>query len=402
MRVLTFSWEYPPVIEGGLARHVRKLSEHLVAQGVEVHVVTRGGGRLERTEVRHGVVVHRCSEPPFPKDAKAFVHWVRAMNDDMSELADELMDGLGFDLVHSHDWLVAGAAQRLARRTGVPWLTTVHATEYGRHQGWVQSYPQSYIHGAERDMVRQADHVITCSRYMRSHVASVFGVAPKRITAMQNGIDPADLEPVADDLPALRARYAAPGERLVLLVGRLVYEKGFHLALDALAPVIKELGDVRFVVAGTGTAEAELRRQAWRLGLHRKGVFLGWVGDDMLHSLYRVADMCIVPSIYEPFGIVALEAMASGCLCVVADTGGLREVVPGDGTVGLRFPSRDSAALAEIIERVLADEGLREQLVAEAREHVLGFDWAEVARQTRGIYDELTASDRGLLTRSPR
>ena len=169
-------------------------------------------------------------------------------------------------------------------------------------------------------------------------------------------------------------------------MGRLVYEKGFHLALDALAPVIKTLGNVRFVVAGTGTAEAELRRQAWRLGLHRKGVFLGWVGDDMLHSLYRIADMCIVPSIYEPFGIVALEAMASGCLCVVADTGGLREVVPDDGTVGLRFPSRDSAALRDIVERVLTEEATRAQLVAEAREHVLRFDWAEVARRTQALY----------------
>jgi glycogen synthase len=150
--------------------------------------------------------------------------------------------------------------------------------------------------------------------------------------------------------------------------------------------VIKRLGNVRFVVAGTGTAEAELRRQAWRLGLHRKGVFLGWVGDDMLHSLYRIADMSIVPSIYEPFGIVALEAMASGCLCVVADTGGLREVVPDDGTVGLRFPSRDSAALQEILERVLTDDAERAQLVAEAREHVLRFDWTEVARQTLGVY----------------
>ena len=106
----------------------------------------------------------------------------------------------------------------------------------------------------------------------------------------------------------------------------------------------------------------------------------------MLHSLYRIADMCIVPSIYEPFGIVALEAMASGCLCVVADTGGLREVVPDDGTVGLRFPSRDSAALQEILERVLTDDAERAQLVAEAREHVLRFDWAEVARQTLGVY----------------
>ncbi len=186
-------------------------------------------------------------------------------------------------------------------------------------------------------MVRRADHVITCSRYMASHVSTVFGVSPARITPIQNGIDPRDLEPVASDLEELRARYAEPGERLVLLVGRLVYEKGFHLALDALAPVIAKLGGIRFVVAGTGTAETELRRQAKRLGLDRNGVFLGWVGDDMLHSLYRISDLCIVPSIYEPFGLVALEAMASGCLCVVADTGGLREVVPGDGTVGLRF-----------------------------------------------------------------
>ena len=178
----------------------------------------------------------------------------------------------------------------------------------------------------------------------------------------------------------------------MLLVGRLVYEKGFHLALDALAPLVKEPGGVRFVVAGTGSAEADLRRQSWRLGLHRHGTFLGWVGDDMLHSLYRIADLCIVPSIYEPFGIVALEAMASGCLCVVADTGGLREVVPGDGTVGLRFPSRDSAALQEILESVLTDERLRAQLVAEAREHVLRFDWGEVARLTREVYGRLTAT----------
>ena len=392
MRVLLISWEYPPIIEGGLARHVRKLSEHLVAEGVEVHVLTRGGDRLAAIEERHGVVVHRLREPPFPRDVRAFVRWVATMNSDMRELSGRLASELQFDLVHSHDWLVAGAAEQLAREAGTPWLVTVHATEYGRHQGWVHKYPQSHIHAAERTMVRSADHVITCSRYMRSHVTSVFGVRPSRITAIQNGIDPSDLEPVADDLDELRARYADPDERLVLLVGRLVYEKGFHLALDALAPVIAKLGGVRFVVAGTGTAEAELRRQAWRLGLHRKGVFLGWVGDDMLHSLYRVSDLCIVPSIYEPFGLVALEAMASGCLCVVADTGGLREVIPGDGTVGLRFPSRDSAALEAILERVLTDDAARAQLVAEAREHVLHFDWAEVARSTLAVYGTLVGA----------
>jgi glycogen synthase len=392
MRVLLITWEYPPVIEGGLGRHVRKLSEHLVSEGVEVHVLTRSGGHLPSREVRHGVIVHRVREPEFPKDVRAFVRWVQAMNRDMLEMGQTLCEQLEFDLVHSHDWLVAGAAERLAQTCGAPWLVTVHATEYGRHQGWVQNHPQSHIHGAERRMVRRADRVIACSHYMRTHVSSVFGVAPRRITVIPNGVDPQDLQPVVDDLAALRARYARRDERLVLLVGRLVYEKGFHLALDALAPLVRRLGDVRFVIAGTGTAEAELKRQARQLRLTRYGSFLGWVGDDMLHSLYRVSEIVIVPSIYEPFGLVALEAMASGCLCVVADTGGLREVVPEDGSVGLRFTSRDASSLQEVLEQALTDEEARARVVAEARDHVLKFDWLEVARRTRAVYAELVTA----------
>ncbi len=393
MRILLVSWEYPPVIEGGLGRHVRKLSEHLVAGGEEVHVLTRGSARLPAHQERHGVVVHRVREPPFPVDLDRFVRWVAAMNADMRELGVELAEHLELDLVHSHDWLVAGAAERIARAFSLPWVTTVHATEFGRHQGWVHKHPQSYIHRAERAMARHADHVITCSHYMRGHVAGLFGVPAARITAIPNGVDPRDLEPVVSDLDELRARYAAPDERLVLLVGRLMYEKGFHLALDALAPLIRGRGDVRFVVAGSGMAEAELKRQARRLGLARHGTFLGWVGDDMLHSLYRVSDLCIVPSIYEPFGLVALEAMASGCMCVVADTGGLREVVPDDGTIALRFPARDSEALRKIVNQVLTDDAARARMVAEAREHALRFDWAAVARRTQDLYAALAKTE---------
>jgi glycogen(starch) synthase len=391
MRVLLISWEYPPVIEGGLGRHVRKLSEHLAQEGIEIHVLTRRGGRLPVEEVRHGVFVHRVREPPFPKDVNAFVRWVDDMNADMRELALELCERFEFDVVHSHDWLVASVAEAVARSINRPWLVTVHATEYGRHQGWVQNHPQSHIHAVERQMVRRADRVITCSQYMRGHVASVFGVSPRQISVIQNGIDPRDLSPVREDLAGLRGRFAAPDERLVLMVGRLVYEKGFHLALDALAPVIRRLRDVRFVVAGSGTAEQELKRQARRLGLSKHGAFLGWTGDDMLHSLYRVSDLCIVPSIYEPFGLVALEAMASGCVCVVAETGGLREVVPADGTAGVRFRSRDPVALGRVLEQVLADDEARAQLVAEGREHVLRFGWPDVARRTLSIYETLAS-----------
>jgi glycogen(starch) synthase len=235
-------------------------------------------------------------------------------------------------------------------------------------------------------MARAADRVVVCSAYMAAQVRDVFGV--EHVSVIPNGIDPGDLQPVAD-LPRLRARFAAPEEKLVLLVGRLVYEKGFHLALDALPGLIRRVGRVRFLVAGAGPAEAELRAQAERLELMAHGSFVGWTGDEVLHSLYRIADLCVVPSLYEPFGLVALEAMASGCPCIVADTGGLREVVP---TVGLRFRARSARSLERMAQRLLIDEPLRERLVAEASEHVPRFDWADAARRTAAVYAELLAA----------
>jgi glycogen(starch) synthase len=389
-RVLILSWEYPPLIEGGLARHVRKLAENLARQGVDVHVLTRGHELSPDEEELRGVSIHRVREPERPRELGEFVAWVEHMNADMLAAGVELGDRYDFDVVHGHDWLVAVAGDHLARRFRCPLAVTIHATEYGRHQGWVDKHPQSHIHGVERWMANRADRVITCSAYMREHVADIYGLEERRISVIPNGIDPSELVPV-DDLDSLRSRFARPDEPLVLLVGRLVYEKGFQLALEALPGLIERLGRMRFIVAGSGTAEWELRAQARELGLGAHGTFLGWIGDDVLHSLYRIADLTVVPSIYEPFGLVALEAMASGCPCLVADTGGLREVVPNED-VGLRFRSRDPESLGQMAERLLTDAELRERLVAEASEHVLGFDWADVARQVAWVYsDAVTA-----------
>jgi glycogen(starch) synthase len=393
-RVLLLSWEYPPVIEGGLARHVRKLAEALARQGVQVDVLTRGMREgLPAAQVgvsaSAGVSVHRVPEPGWPRDLDRFVAWVERMNEDMLAAGEALAEENAYELVHGHDWLVAHASAALADRLGAPYVTTIHATEHGRHQGWVGEPPQSHIHGVERWMAQRAERVIVCSYYMRGHVADIFEIDERRIAVIPNGIDPNDLR-AAGDLRALRSEFAAPHEKLVLLVGRLVYEKGFQLALDALPGVIAEVGNVRFLVAGSGTHERELREQARRLGLWEHGSFLGWIGDDVLHSLYRIADLCVVPSIYEPFGLVALEAMASGCPCIVADTGGLREVVPLGERVGLRFHGGDAEHLGVMIERLLVDEELRDRLVTEASEHVLRFDWDDVARRTRAIYSSVS------------
>ena len=216
---------------------------------------------------------------------------------------------------------------------------------------------------------------------MREQIADIFGVEEERVAVIPNGIDPDDLQPQDEEaLRRLRAEFAAEDEKLVLLIGRLVYEKGFQLALEAMPGLIEAVPGTRFLVAGSGTHELQLRTQAIDLGLTDHGTFLGWIGDDVLHSLYRIADVCVVPSIYEPFGLVALEAMASGCPCIVADTGGLREIVP-HGEVGLRFRARDSRSLGEMVERVLTDPALCERLVAEGSEHILRFDWADVAER---------------------
>jgi glycogen(starch) synthase len=388
--ILILSWEYPPLIEGGLARHVRKLSEALVDLDVDVHVLTRGGEESPPEEEAAGVHIHRVREPKRPTDLGEFVAWVERMNADMLAAGVELGDSHEFDLVHGHDWLVAMACDHLARRFGAPLVTTIHATEYGRHQGWVEEHPQSHIHGVERWITNRADRVIACSYYMREQIADIFGVPDEKIVVIPNGIDPEDLQPQDEhELERLRMQFADPDEKLVLLLGRLVYEKGFQLALEAMPSLIERLPTTRFLVAGSGTHEAELRRQASQLGLMEHGTFLGWIGDDVLHSLYRIADVCVVPSIYEPFGLVALEAMASGCPCIVADTGGLREVVPHE-EAGLRFRARDPVALGEMVERLLSDPGLRQRLVAEASEHVLRFDWADVAESTAAVYSELT------------
>jgi glycogen(starch) synthase len=388
-RVLILSWEYPPLIEGGLARHVRKISESLAELGTDVHVLTRGGEESPAEESVDDVAIHRVREPSRPRDLGEFVTWVERMNADMLAAGVELGDRFDFDVVHGHDWLVAAACDHLARRFDAPLVTTIHATEYGRHQGWVDKHPQSYIHGVERWITNRSDWVIACSYYMREQIADIFGVEEEGITVIPNGIDPGDLQPQnGAELRRLRGQFADPDQKLVLLIGRLVYEKGFHVALEAMPSLIERLPETRFLVAGSGTHEAELRRQAADLGLLEHGSFLGWIGDDVLHSLYRIADLCVVPSIYEPFGLVALEAMASGCPCIVADTGGLREVVPHD-EAGLRFQARDPDALAAVAGRVLADDQLGRRLVAEARQHVRRFDWLDVAERTADVYAEL-------------
>ena len=396
-RVLILSWEYPPIVEGGLARHVAKLAEALVAAAAStVNVLTRGRVGDPPQEVRAGVRVHRVPEPRKPRDLDAFVEWVEAMDQDMLDAGRALgAQAATFDVVHGHDWLVAvGRRARSPTSSSCPTSrrSTRPSTAATRAGSTSTRRPTSTA--SRRWMAQRADRVVVCSSYMRDHVADVFGVREGRVEVIPNGIDPADLGRV-DDLEALRARFAAPDEKLVLLVGRLVYEKGFQLALDALQPVIGRVGGVRFLVAGSGTHEAELKAQA-RAARARRGTARSWAGSATTSCTRSTASPT---SAWSP-----RSTSRSGSWRWRRWPRAAPASWPTPAACARSCPTTTSACASAratrgpwraMMERVLTDDALRERLVAEASEHVRTFGWPEVARQTAGVYAQLAARAAG-------
>jgi glycogen synthase len=400
MRILMLSWEYPPRVVGGLGRHVGALARDLAAQGHEVHVVTRAtaddaGRAVNREAWCSGVHVVRVVAAPEALGADDLVAWVLATNTVLQAAAGRILRERDIDVVHAHDWLVAHAAVGLQHTWDVPVVATVHATERGRHQGWLPGPMNVVIDEVERWLTGEAGRVITCSRYMREQVRRSFDLPRAKLDVVPNGVDVAAFEVDEEQARVTRATLTGPRTKLILFAGRLEYEKGVQTVLRALDRVRQRVGPTRFVVAGEGTYGPELRREVRRLGLRRHVRFTGFLDDDALRHHYAAADVAVAPSIYEPFGLVAVEAMASGTPVVVSDTGGLREVV--DGPCGLRTAPEDPEAPAAALVRVLDDAELAQRLAAGGRARVRsGFAWGTVASRTVEVYrravDEHVAS----------
>ncbi|MCL6515562.1 1,4-alpha-glucan branching protein domain-containing protein [Alicyclobacillus sp.] len=377
--VLMLAWEYPPLVVGGLARHVAHLAEALVETGWRVHVVVRGEGDGQTHERVRGVSVHRVHVRPQPETG--FLDWVAQLNVALFDLAREVLAAEpSVALVHAHDWLVHPAAAALSDAFALPLVCTVHATEHGRNGG-IHTRIQARIHEEERRLVRRASHVIVCSRAMREEVARLFDRSRDEITVIPNGVlRPADRS-WAPPAPA--------GPPTVVFVGRLVYEKGVHVLLDAMVRVLEACPAARLVVIGRGPLEDTLQDHARGLGLADAVRFLGFIPDARRDAWLRRASVCVVPSLYEPFGIAALEAMAQGTPVVVSNAGGLREVVD-DGVDGLVAPVGDADALAQRILRVLEDPVRARSLAERARRRVQReFSWGVIAERTAKVYEHV-------------
>ena len=382
------SWEYPPQVVGGLGRHVADLSEALAEFGQEVHVLTGDAKDAPSREIVNGVHVHRLTM--YGPAGRDFVESVTHLNMHMLEAALGLLrQGYTFDVIHGHDWLAAYAGKVLKHGLVCPLVATIHATEFGRNHG-LHNDLQRHISNLEWWLTYEAWRVICCSQYMRGEIQYIFQVPNDKLRILPNGVKVADFT-IQDsfDVRAFRRLYAADNERIVFYVGRLVHEKGVDTLVEAVSHILAKSKQVKFVIAGKGPAEFALREQAVRLGVSQNIYFAGFVDDLTRNRLYACADVAVVPSLYEPFGIVALEAMAAGVPVVVSDTGGLAEIVQ-HAQNGLRaYPGNAHSLADNILAYLKAPEFakyIKEQAAKDVRQK---YNWPAIAQQTLSVYGEV-------------
>ncbi len=383
------SWEYPPNNVGGLGKHVTELVPALAGQDIEIHLLTprlKGG---KTVEIEGNSYIYRIDPPTVGQGDFFSSAWQTNLR--IQEVAHTIFEEYGsFDLVHAHDWLVAFSGVALKQHYKIPLVATIHATERGRGRGFLPGDLPRAINNVEWWLTYEAWRLICCSHYMADEVREYFESPVDKIDIVPNGVctnrfDALDKE----DLAPFRNKYAAPDEKIIYFVGRIVEEKGVRVLVQTAPLVLAQHPRSKFVVAGMGPQLTEFRDLAASLGLGDRFYFTGFISDDERDKLYKVADVAVFPSLYEPFGIVALEAMAAKTAVVVADTGGLSEVVINHQT-GIKVHPNNPDSTAWGILHTLNNPDWSVARVNNAYRAVVNFfNWPLVAQETAEVYQRV-------------
>lgn len=379
------SWEYPPLVVGGIAAHVDGLARAMQRAGHEVVVFSlqhigfgAGADDVPDDAVVDGVRVLRADPalPWLPDDD--LVARMASANHQLVQLMAQLGDWKPH-VVHAHDWMVAWAGDSLKTLLDVPLVATIHATERGRHGGHLPPGLPGTINSVEWWLTFQARQLIACSQFMVREVVQSFELPPEKVHLVPNGVDP-------DRWGAATAAPAIDREPLVVAWGRIQYEKGFQVLGRAIGELRHRVPGIRCVIAGRGSYLPELQTQIDMEGVSDIVQLAGFVPDAELHALLQRAGCVVIPSLYEPFGIVALEGMAAGAPTIVARTGGLAEIVEGSDA-GMLFEPGNHHELADRIEQVLADAHAAEHLRANAARLLRrSYTWDAIAVETVAVY----------------
>jgi len=385
MKILMLTWEYPPRIVGGIARVVHDLSKRLIKDGHDVYVVTYKEGDVPYYENDKGVHVYRVDN--YMINANNFIDWTLQLNFNMISKASEIINKEGkFDVIHAHDWLVAYAAKALKESFEIPLVSTIHATEAGRNSG-IHNPDQKYVNDTEWMLTYESSEVIVNSKFMKNDLQRLFGLPYEKINVVPNGINTTTYNGLEKDYD-FRRKYAMDNEKIILFMGRLVYEKGVQHLISAMPKILDNYHDAKLVIAGKGGMTDNLKAQVEAMGLGDKVCFAGYLNAKQVSKMYKCADISVFPSTYEPFGIVALEAMLAGVPTVVSDVGGLNEIVEHK-VDGMKSYAGNSNSLADSILELLLNPELCDKITKKAKQKVKNeYNWNKIAQDTYFTYEK--------------
>ena len=385
MKILMLTWEYPPRVVGGIARVVYDLSRTLLKDGHDVTVVTYREGDAPYFEDDKGVKVYRVDN--YMINPNNFIDWIMQLNFNLVAKANEIIAKEGnFDVIHAHDWLVTYAAKTLKNSYNIPIVATIHATESGRNSG-IHDETQRYINDTEWMLTYEASEVIVNSNYMKNELQRLFGLPYEKINVIPNGVNLNLFNGIEKDYN-FRRKYAMDNEKIILFMGRLVYEKGIQHLIAAMPKILNGYHDSKLVICGKGGMLDELKAEAESLGIAQKVYFAGYMNGKDVQKMYKAADIAVFPSTYEPFGIVALEAMLSENPIVVSDVGGLNEIVQHREN-GMKSYAGNPNSIADSILELLYDHKLCADITKKAKNKVRNeYNWSKIAQDTHFAYQK--------------
>lgn len=396
-----YGWEFPPHNSGGLGTACYGLARGLVAEGADVrfvlprkHTVAASGARMvfadeayPLTDAQASIIASAYGDrkrfefmcgkyPELNYGPSIFDEVLRyAALSPMVALAQQP------DIIHMHDWLCYPAGIAAKEATGAPLVAHVHATEFDR-TGF-GSVNQA-VYDVERRGMHEADMILAVSEYTKRIIVEQYGIDAHKVVVVHNGIDADDIA-VTSATEADMKRFRGLGWGIVLFVGRLTLQKGPDYFLDAAKKVLAHRQNTLFVVSGSGDmAQATIERAAY-LGIGDKVLFTGFLRDRELARLYRVADLVVMPSVSEPFGIVPLESLLNGTPVLISKQSGVAEVVRNS----LKADFWDTDDMANKIVSVLEHPALSETLAGEGGREARAQIWKRVAERCMMVYERL-------------
>ncbi len=370
MKVAMIGWEYPPFKAGGLGTHCYGLTRSLADENVKVDFYMPKTKHSAGNSGKKNLVIKEVGETEiFPYDrpedkelAGQFFESVYRYND----LVVEKVKG-NYDLIHCHDWLTMKAGVALKEKLGIPLILSVHSTEYDR-SGWI--CPNDWFINIEREGMEKADRIIAVSHFTKSVIVDKYGINPDKISVVYNAVYP-----------------IGEGEKqeIVLFLGRLTIQKGAEFFLRAAKKVLEYEPDSRFVVAGTGDMLPRLINQAVDMGISSKVIFTGLLTEEEVRHIYRISNVYVMPSVSEPFGITALEAVSAGTPTIASKTAGFSEAFQNC----LRVDFWDTDEMANKIISLLRYDPLHKTLATEGKRELDLFTWDRVAEKTIDVYNRV-------------